>query len=112
MSKHKEFYFKEGCYIEEWLNDIDNKDMSIARVRIEPNTETKLHSLLGTIERYVILNGNGLVSINDQLTHVSEGDVVTIQAEESQKIRNEETRDLIFLAICTPRFKVENYQQL
>lgn len=112
MNKKAEYYFKEGCYIEEWLNTPDSEAMSIARVRVEPNTETKLHVLLATTERYVILNGIGLVTVEEKSWKVTAGDIVEIKPEQAQKIRNEQTEDLIFLAICTPRFLEKNYREL
>ena len=105
----KEYYFKEGCFIEEWHNSPEHEDMSIARVRVEGNTETRLHALTGTTERYVILSGQGMVTVGEKSWLVTVGDVVVIPAEQAQKILNQEDQDLIFFAICTPRFKEENY---
>ena len=39
-------------------------------------------------------------------------DVVTIPAGQAQKITNTGTKSLVFLCICTPRFKQENYINL
>lgn len=112
MNQPVEYYFKEGCYIHEWLNSPEDPDMSIARVRVEPNTQTRLHALAATTERYTILSGQGLVTVGDQTWIVKEGEVVTITPSQPQKIGNEQDQDLIFLAICTPRFEEKNYQDL
>lgn len=112
MSRQKEYFFKEGCYIQEWLNSPDDPDISIARVRVEPKTETHLHCLTATTERYTILSGRGEVTIGDQSRVVEAGDVVTIAPNQPQKIHNQLEQDLIFLAICTPRFEDKNYQDL
>ncbi len=107
-----EFYFKEGCFIEEMLNNSDQPQMSIARVRVLVNTTTRLHSLRATTERYVILVGEGVVTIADKSWPVVARDVVTIEAGQGQKIKNTGSEDLVFLAICTPRFLQENYCEI
>ncbi|MEO0368413.1 MAG: cupin domain-containing protein [Pseudomonadota bacterium] len=112
MPRPDEHYFKEGCYIEEWHNTDGDQDCSVAHVRVEPQTQTKLHALKGTTERYVILQGKGRVQVGDRKWEVAEGDVVVIPADCSQSISNNESDDLCFLAICSPRFKEENYLEL
>lgn len=108
----KEYYFKEGCYIEEWSNSPQQPDCSVAHVRVNAGETTKLHSLKDTTERYVILQGSALVTVGDQQWAVSEKDVVTIPANTAQCIQNTQATDLLFLAICTPRFELDNYTEL
>ena len=113
MTKHlEEYFFKEGCYIEEWMNDASQPDCSVARVRVEPNVTTRLHSLADTTERYVILEGSARVTVGENQWHVTAKDVVTIPAGEAQCIQNLEQKDLIFLAVCNPRFEEKNYTDL
>ena len=111
-TRTKEFNFKEGCYIEEWHNSAEDPDMSIARVRVEPNAETRLHSISDTSERYIILAGQAEVTVNQKRRLVKEGDVVVIPAGVPQKIFNSLGEDLVFLAVCQPRFQENNYQDL
>jgi mannose-6-phosphate isomerase-like protein (cupin superfamily) len=67
----------------------------------------------GTIERYVILEGKGCVEVGALAPHeVGPGDVVVIPPSCPQRIRNVGARDLIFLAICTPRFRPEAYEHV
>jgi mannose-6-phosphate isomerase-like protein (cupin superfamily) len=108
----KEYYFKEGCYIEEWQNDEQQPDMSIARVRVSPNVTTSLHKLKATAERYLILEGRAKVTVGDDSWEVAEKDVVSIGANVAQRIQNLGDQDLLFLAICTPRFTEHNYIDL
>lgn len=107
----KEYFFaSEGCYISELSNTSDDQAVSIAQARVEPGVTTAWHRLKGTIERYVIISGTGRVEIGDaEPRKVSAGDVVHIAAMERQRIANVGDEDLIFLAICTPRFLPENY---
>ena len=105
-----EYFFIEGCHILELFNIKADNKVSITRARVEPGKETKLHRLEGIEERYLIQSGTGLATIGDHPAFtVKKNDVVTIAANIPQKIRNTGNDDLIFLAICTPRFTPEAY---
>lgn len=111
FSDSKEFYFEEGCYIVEISNSTDDLGCSIAQARVEPGISTKLHSLSETVERYVVLEGEGVVQLGlSDSQNVQAKDVVIIPSECPQMITNTGEKDLIFLAICTPRFSSKNYQ--
>ena len=56
-----EYFFREGCFIQEWLNSDSQQDMSIARVRVEAGRETRLHMLQSITERYVMIEGSRLL---------------------------------------------------
>lgn len=112
MSKVQEYFFKEGCFIEEWHNSSCDEDCSVARVRVEGDKQTKLHELKNTTERYIILEGSADVTVANETWFVTTGDVVVIPAGVAQKIRNLEKSDLLFLAVCSPRFQEENYIEL
>jgi len=105
-----EFYTDEGCHIVELANTADDSGCSIARARVAPGVTTRLHYLKGTIERYVILDGEGRVEVDGASpTVVRPLDVVVIPAGAKQRIANTGTTDLVFLCICTPRFDSRNY---
>lgn len=59
-----EYFFPEGCYITEVSNSDDDPQMSIARARVEPGETTAWHHLEGVTERYVILEGTGVVDLD------------------------------------------------
>ena len=108
-----EYYFEEGCYILEQLNDAADPDVSIARARVPVGVTTRWHSLEGTVERYLIQQGEGQVEVGDiPARRVGPGDVVLIRPGERQRISNPGPGELVFLAICSPRFKAENYRDL
>ncbi|GJM08473.1 MAG: hypothetical protein DHS20C11_07490 [Lysobacteraceae bacterium] len=112
-SQQSEYYFDERCYITEWLNVESSAQLSIARARVEPGVTTAWHQLTGITERYVVLSGQGLVAVGDLETTVSAGDVVIIPPDTRQRISNTcQQQDLIFLAICSPRFRVSAYVDL
>ncbi len=108
-----EYYFEEGCFILELSNSPADPGVSIARARVKPGVTTKMHRLKGVVERYVILAGIATVEVADlEPQQVSAGNVVIIPPLCPQKITNIGTEDLIFLAICTPRFTEEVYQNM
>ena len=106
-----EYHFIENCFITEWWNTSADNSVSIARVRVEHGVTTKFHRVEGTWERYIIIDGEGLVEIgNEKAAAVSKGDVAIIPPGVRQRITNTGENDLIFMAVCTPRFEPENYQ--
>lgn len=110
--KH-EFYIPEDCYITELCNAPEDPAISIARARVVPGVTTRWHRLRGTVERYYILSGTGRVEVgNLPPQDVNPGDVVLIPPMCRQRITNTGTADLIFLAICSPGFEQDVYEDV
>jgi mannose-6-phosphate isomerase-like protein (cupin superfamily) len=108
-----EYYFEEGCFILELSNSELDPQLSIARARVKTGMSTRLHRLSKLIERYVILSGVGSVEVADLPAQtVSAGNVVIIPPLCSQKITNTGEEDLVFLALCTPRFEKSFYEDI
>jgi mannose-6-phosphate isomerase-like protein (cupin superfamily) len=108
-----EYYFEEGCFITELSNSDDDPQVSVARARVEPGKTTKWHLLDGIVERYVIIEGVGRVEVAELApVDVSAGDVVIIPSGQKQRITNTGKKDLVFLAICSPRFVASAYISL
>lgn len=108
-----EYYTDERCDILELSNSVDDPHASVARARVAPGVTTRWHRLLGTIERYVMLEGRGRVEAGELAPQdIAPGDVVVIPPMCRQRITNIGSDDLVFLAICTPRFRAENYEDL
>jgi mannose-6-phosphate isomerase-like protein (cupin superfamily) len=100
----------ENCFIFELANDAGDPDVSIARARVLPGVTTEWHRVTDIDERYVIVHGKGKVQVGDlPPTLVGEGDVVRIPANMAQRITNVGEDELVFLAICTPRFVESAY---
>jgi mannose-6-phosphate isomerase-like protein (cupin superfamily) len=105
-----EIYTEERCHIVELSNSADDPAVSMARARVEPGVTTRWHRLRGIAERYVILGGEGRVEVGDAPAQVvGAGDTVLIPPDFAQRIANIGNTDLIFLAICTPRFEWKAY---
>lgn len=108
-----EYFFEEGCHIIEVSNSDDDPDLSVARARVEPGMTTRWHRLKNTAERYIIISGQGLVEVGSLgPATVGPGDVVRIPPMCRQRITNTGSDDLVFLAVCTPRFIPESYEDL
>jgi mannose-6-phosphate isomerase-like protein (cupin superfamily) len=108
-----EFHTPEKCYITELCNRPDDPNASIARARVEPGITTRWHRLRGTVERYYIVSGRGRMEVGKlPPQEVNPGDVVLIPAMCRQRITNIGSEDLIFLAICTPGFSNDAYEDV
>ena len=113
LDESAEYLSEERCHILELCNRDDDPAVSIARARVEPGVTTRPHSLDGTEERYLVLSGEGRASIGDEPPRLlAAGDTVLIPPGVSQQIENTGGEDLVFLCICTPRFRWENYRAL
>ena len=109
----QEFETDERCHIIEVANDTGDEQLSIARARVEPGMTTAWHRLDGISERYLIISGQGLVEVDElEPTIVAAGDVVRIPAGAAQRIANTGDDQLIFYALCTPRFEAQAYVNL
>lgn len=106
-----EYFFAEGCFITESWNTALDEAVSVARARVEPGMTTRWHRLHGVTERYLILEGQGRVEVGDlPPEEIGPGAVVLIPPETRQRITNTGHVDLIFLAVCTPRFTLAGYE--
>lgn len=106
-----EFNTEERCHIIEYSNSEQDPELSIARARVTPGVTTRWHRLKGTAERYHVLSGEGVVELGTlPETMVGPGDTVLIPPGCRQRITNTGQVDLIFLAICSPRFQPEDYE--
>ena len=107
-----EYPIPEGCLILELSNSPDDPAVSIARARVPPGATTRWHRVRDTAERYVILEGRGRAEVGGLPPQdVGPGDVVLIPPSCRQRIANTGSTDLVFLAICSPRFEPRAYEE-
>jgi mannose-6-phosphate isomerase-like protein (cupin superfamily) len=108
-----EYYTDELCHINELSNTPNDADVSIARARVRAGITTRWHRLLGITERYVVIEGQGLVEVGNLAPQAIKcGDVVLIPPKCRQRITNTGADDLIFMAICSPRFQQNAYEDI
>lgn len=108
-----EYWFREGCHITEIWNDETDPAVSVVRARVQPGATTRWHELDGITERYLVLSGEGRVALGDGTQRaVTAGDAVVIPPGLAQRIANTGEHDLVFLAVCTPRFRPEAYRDV
>ena len=108
-----EFYTEERCHIRELSNIAHDPAVSIAEARVEPGVVTRWHRLAGITERYVVLQGEGRMEAGTLPPRlIGPGDVVIIPPGCLQRIANTGGMDLLFLAICSPRFVPEAYENI
>lgn len=108
-----EFETPERCAIVEVANDGDDPDVSIARARVRPGVTTAWHELDATSERYLIISGAGVVEVGEDIrARVGPGDVVRIPPGVRQRITNDGVDDLVFYAVCSPRYQAHHYRTL
>jgi mannose-6-phosphate isomerase-like protein (cupin superfamily) len=87
--------------------------VSIARARVPAGVTTRWHRLAGITERYVIIEGRGRAEVGTRPPQeAGPGDVVMIPPGWRQRIANTGAGELVFLAICTPRFTYDAYEEL
>lgn len=110
--EQNEYWFREGCFITEWSNSDADPELSVARARVESGRTTRWHRLQAITERYVIIEGHGRAEVDGETRDVQSGDVVIVAPGLPQRITNTGDTDLIFLAVCTPRFKPEHYSEI
>jgi mannose-6-phosphate isomerase-like protein (cupin superfamily) len=100
-----EFLSRENVRILESWNVEADRELSIARARLGPGDATEAHLLTGITERYLVIQGTGMVHIGTlSPAKVGPGDVVFIPPGVIQQIRNTGDTDLVFYCICTPAF--------
>lgn len=108
-----EFPSSENVAILESWNTPGDPALSVARARLLPGEATETHCLDRTTERYLILEGSGVVHIGAMgPVEVGPGDVVFIPPGVSQQIANSGDCDLVFYCLCTPAFEATDYRRL
>jgi len=80
---------------------------SLAHAKVSPGQSTKPHKLKSS-EVYYILQGKGLMHIDNESEKVSPNYAVYIPPNSTQYIENTGKTDLIFLCIVSPAWKKQD----
>lgn len=84
---------------------------SLAHAIVKPGETSQLHSLQ-TSEVYYILDGEGIMHIDDENEPVWPWDTISIPPHAKQCITNTSTADLQFLCIVDPAWRLEDEEIL
>jgi len=101
---------REGSKIKNYFQPENTKNgikFSLSHFTLEPRKKTFLHKLQSS-EVYYILEGCGILKINDNSFEIQKDDSVYVPSMAEQKIENTGDEDLKFLCIVEPAWKEEN----
>ncbi len=109
-----EFISGDGCVLRELLHP-DKMDLklgySLAHAIVHPGDITLPHRLK-TSEVYYIIEGEGLMHIDEETAVVHAGATISIPPMAVQFIENKGKTDLVFLAIVDPAWRMEDEEVL
>lgn len=88
-----------------------NSRYSLAHAKLAPGKISQPHSLK-TSEVYYILEGRGIMHINDETAEVEPNQAIYIPPHAKQYIENVGSTDLIFLCIVDPAWRIEDEEIL
>lgn len=110
LKDSEEFLAADDSLLRELLHP-DKADIvirySLAQARVEPGQKTKPHKLRST-EVYYIIEGQGLMHIDQESQQVRPGCAVYIPPEAVQFIENTGHSELKFLCIVEPAWRQED----
>ncbi len=110
----EEFIAGDNTILRELLHP-DKADInlrySLAHAVLKPGLTSRLHKLR-TSEVYYILEGQGMMHIDNESAEVHPGQAVYIPPHARQYIENTGKADLIFLCIVDPAWRVEDEEVL
>ena len=81
---------------------------SIAHAVLKPGKESLPHILKESSEVYFILEGQGIIHIDDESAYVGQGQAIYIPPGSRQHIKNTGAKDLKFLGIVHPMWRKED----
>jgi mannose-6-phosphate isomerase-like protein (cupin superfamily) len=110
----EEFIAGDNCTLRELLHP-GKADLrfrySLAHAVVKPGDTTWLHRL-HTSEVYYIMEGEGIMHIEDETAAVRPGSTVYIPPNAKQCIHNSGKTDLVFLCIVDPAWRKEDEKVL
>ncbi|MHA1770518.1 MAG: cupin domain-containing protein [Candidatus Thorarchaeota archaeon] len=83
-------------------------DYSLAHAIVDPGQTTRPHLLKTSSEVYYILQGTGIMTIEDESQEVGPGDTIYIPPSARQFIKNTGNEDLVFLCFVSPPWHADD----
>ncbi len=114
LSDCPEFIAGDNTTLREILNpDKQNVQLrySLAHAIVRPGEVSRPHKL-ATSEAYYILEGTGIMTIDDEQTEVGPGHTIYIPPHSVQSISSTGESDLKFLCIVDPAWRAEDEEVL
>ena len=107
----KEFIAGDNTILRELLHP-DKEDLklvySLAHAVVKPGETSLWHKLKTSSEVYYILEGEGMMYIDNESQNVRSGQSIYIPPNAKQRIKNTGKADLKFLCIVDPAWKKED----
>ncbi len=100
----------EGTKIKQYFhphNTLNGINYSLAQFTLETGKKSKLHKM-NSSEIYYILDGLGILYINDESHNLEKDDSAYVPPNSKQFIENVGNNDLKFLCIVEPAWKEED----
>ncbi len=104
LKDRPEFLASDHSLLREILNPLKeelNIRYSLAWARVKPGEKTLVHKLEAS-EVYYIINGSGIMHINNEEKRVNKNDTIYIPPNAAQFIENTGEENLEFLCIVDP----------
>lgn len=104
------FHTKDGSIIRELLAPANSSIVrqSLAEAILPPGFATQAHLHPNTEEIYYILQGEGVMAIEEEQCQVGVGDAIAIPAGQRHQIHNPGTQEMVFLCCCVPAYTHED----
>ena len=104
------FTTKDGSEIRELLAYRNSciRNQTLAEARLPPGGSTAPHHHVRTEEIYYLIEGVGLMCVDQQTQAVGPGDAIAIPAGSSHQITNTGGGILRFLCCCAPGYEHED----
>jgi len=103
----------DGTTLCEWLHPAreDNHlhiTYSLAHAMLRPGEASRPHRLRTSSEVFVIMGGEGTISVDDETAPVAPGRAVYVPPGAVQHLRNTGSEDLIFICLVSPPWRTED----
>ena len=109
-SEIKSIHGDEGTKIKQYFhphNALNGINYSMAQFTLEPGKKSKLHKMSSS-EIYYILEGSGMLKINEETYQLEKDDSVYVPPNSKQFVENTGSINLRFLCIVEPAWKADN----
>ncbi len=110
VQKLRQFIAGDKTHLREVLNGPqEGLDLrySLAHAVVQPGQASLPHFLLGS-EVYIVLQGEGIMYIDEERAPVHKGQVIYIPPKAKQWIENTGSEDLVFYCIVDPAWQSED----